>query len=95
MYIHVLYGVRVAITLLSMDFLSYNKIIVCYADDTCTTSERCSLPLSARAGSLMALCANIVCQLSILLQPYMPQTSSEIQTQLNVSVCLDMALFPG
>ena len=43
---------------------------------------------SAHAGSLMALCANIVCLLSVLLQPYMPQTSTDIQQQLNVSVCV-------
>lgn len=44
----------------------------------------------ARAGSLMALCANIISLLSILLQPYMPQTSIEIQQQLNLKEGLDV-----
>ena len=33
----------------------------------------------------MALCMNIVCLLSVMLLPYMPHASSEIQKQLNVS----------
>jgi methionyl-tRNA synthetase len=38
----------------------------------------------ARAGSVMSFCANIVCLMSVMLQPYMPQTSTNILTQLNV-----------
>lgn len=36
------------------------------------------------AGSLLGLCANVVCLLSVLLQPYMPSVSEEIQAQLKV-----------
>ncbi|KAK7482471.1 hypothetical protein BaRGS_00026288, partial [Batillaria attramentaria] len=36
-----------------------------------------------RAGSVVSLSANVSCLLSVLLQPYMPQTSATIQTQLN------------
>ncbi|XP_065883047.1 methionine--tRNA ligase, cytoplasmic-like isoform X2 [Dysidea avara] len=36
----------------------------------------------SRAGSLIGLCANITCYLSIMLQPYMPAVSDEIQRQL-------------
>ncbi|KAH9496097.1 hypothetical protein Btru_012715 [Bulinus truncatus] len=35
-----------------------------------------------RAGSVIAVCANVACLLSVLLQPYMPTTSSVIQQQL-------------
>uniref|UniRef100_A0A2C9L9S0 WHEP-TRS domain-containing protein n=1 Tax=Biomphalaria glabrata TaxID=6526 RepID=A0A2C9L9S0_BIOGL len=35
-----------------------------------------------RAGSVIALCANVACLLSVLLQPYMPTTSAVIQQQL-------------
>ncbi|XP_019851279.1 PREDICTED: methionine--tRNA ligase, cytoplasmic-like isoform X2 [Amphimedon queenslandica] len=34
------------------------------------------------AGSLLGLCANICCLISVLLQPYMPSISKEIQNQL-------------
>ncbi|KAF0303552.1 Methionine--tRNA ligase, cytoplasmic [Amphibalanus amphitrite] len=36
-----------------------------------------------RAGTVIALSANITCLLSVMLQPYMPQTSATIQSQLN------------
>eukprot|EP00731_Ephydatia_muelleri_P032811 Em0024g355a len=36
----------------------------------------------ARAGSLMGLCANVVCLLSVVVQPYMPDISAQIQDQL-------------
>ena len=42
-------------------------------------------PSSTQAGSVIGLCANIVCLLSVMLQPYMPHVSKEIQNQLNVS----------
>ena len=34
----------------------------------------------------MSFCTNIVCLLSIMLEPYMPQTSKTIKEQLNVSI---------
>jgi len=37
-----------------------------------------------RAGSLMSLCTNVVCLLSVILQPYMPSVSQQIQEQLQV-----------
>ena len=43
---------------------------------------------SARAGSLMGLHANIVCLLSVMLSPYMPQVSQQIQEQLQVRLIL-------
>lgn len=36
----------------------------------------------SRAGSLMGVCANVVCLLSVMLQPYMPAVSQQIQEQL-------------
>lgn len=36
----------------------------------------------AKAGSLIGLCANIACLLSVMMQPYMPAVSQEIQDQL-------------
>ena len=41
---------------------------------------------SSRAGSLLGLCANVVCLLSVMLQSYMPVISQQIQDQLQVSV---------
>ena len=41
-----------------------------------------------RAESLMALCANVVCLLSVMLQPYMPAVSQQIQEQLQVDKLL-------
>ena len=38
----------------------------------------------ARAGSLLGVCANIVCLLSVMLQPYMPEVSRQIQEQIQV-----------
>ena len=38
----------------------------------------------AKAGSLIGLCANIACLLSVMMQPYMPAVSQEIQDQLKV-----------
>jgi methionyl-tRNA synthetase len=37
----------------------------------------------ALAGSLMGLCANVACLLSVMIQPYMPSVSATIQSQLN------------
>ena len=55
---------------------------------TCTHTHTHTLSLSlslrARAGSTLNLCTNIVCLLSVMLQPYMPQVSREIQRQLQV-----------
>ena len=42
--------------------------------------------LSAQAGSVMGVSVNVVCLLSVLVQPYMPDTSMKIQKQLNVRV---------
>ena len=39
---------------------------------------------SARAGSLLGVCANVVCLLSVMMQPYMPDISQKIQDQLQV-----------
>ncbi|XP_064397702.1 methionine--tRNA ligase, cytoplasmic-like isoform X2 [Halichondria panicea] len=39
----------------------------------------------ARAGCVLGVCANVVCLLSVMLQPYMPQVSRRIQEQLQVS----------
>ena len=36
----------------------------------------------SRAGSVIGLAANISCLLSVMLQPYMPETSATIQAQL-------------
>lgn len=36
-----------------------------------------------RAGSVIGIAANITCLLSVMLQPYMPDTSRAIQQQLN------------
>lgn len=38
----------------------------------------------ARAGSLLGVCANIVCLLTVMLQPYMPEVSRQIQEQIQV-----------
>lgn len=38
-----------------------------------------------RAGTVIGLCANVICQLSIMLLPYMPSVSAELQQQLNVA----------
>ena len=42
-------------------------------------------PCRAKGGSLLGICANICCLISVLLQPYMPTTSEEIQKQLQVT----------
>ena len=36
-----------------------------------------------RAGTVIGLADNVSCLLSVLLEPYMPETSSIIQAQLN------------
>ena len=36
----------------------------------------------------MALCANVVCLLSVMLQPYMPAVSQQVQEQLQVDKLL-------
>ena len=36
----------------------------------------------ARAGTVVGLSVNMACLLSVLIQPYMPALSAEIQTQL-------------
>ena len=41
-------------------------------------------PCSCRAGSVLSLCANITCLLSVMMQPYMPQVSQQIQEQTQV-----------
>lgn len=38
-----------------------------------------------RAGTVIGLCANVICQLSVMLQPYMPSVSKQLQAQLNVA----------
>lgn len=43
-----------------------------------------SEPDRVRAGTVIGLCANIICQLSIMLLPYMPVSSGQLQEQLNV-----------
>lgn len=40
--------------------------------------------IRSRAGSLIGLCVNITCLLSVMLQPYMPVVSAEIQRQIQV-----------
>eukprot|EP00058_Branchiostoma_floridae_P011230 XP_002596718.1 hypothetical protein BRAFLDRAFT_78382 [Branchiostoma floridae] len=40
----------------------------------------------ARAGTVVGLCANIACVLSVLLHPYMPDISTQIQAQLAAPV---------
>merc|ERR1712071_323465 len=37
-----------------------------------------------RAGTVIGLCANVICQLSVMLQPFMPKVSKQLQEQLNV-----------
>merc|ERR1712071_426684 len=37
-----------------------------------------------RAGTVIGLCANVICQLSVMLQPLMPKVSKQLQEQLNV-----------
>lgn len=37
-----------------------------------------------RAGTVIGLCANIICQLSVMLLPYMPNMSGQLQQQLGV-----------
>lgn len=37
-----------------------------------------------RAGTVIGLCANIICQLSVMLLPYMPNLSGKLQEQLAV-----------
>ena len=36
----------------------------------------------SRAGTIVGLCTNVVCLLSVMLQPYMPDVSQQIQEQL-------------
>lgn len=38
-----------------------------------------------RAGTVIGLCANIICQLSVMLLPYMPNLSGKLQEQLGVT----------
>lgn len=38
----------------------------------------------AKAGTVIGLCANIICQLSVMLLPYMPNLSAKLQEQLGV-----------
>lgn len=38
-----------------------------------------------RAGTVIGLCANIICQLSVMLLPYMPRLSANLQDQLGVA----------
>ena len=42
-------------------------------------------PSRARAATITAVCANMCCLLSVMLQPYMPAVSRELQDQLQVS----------
>ena len=39
----------------------------------------------SRAGTIVGLCTNVVCLLSVMLQPYMPDVSQQIQEQIQVS----------
>ena len=41
---------------------------------------------SALAGSLLGVCANVVCLLSVMMQPYMPEASWQVQDQLQVGM---------
>jgi len=41
-----------------------------------------------RAGTVIGLCTNVVCLLSVMLQPYMPDVSQQIQEQLKVTMLL-------
>ena len=43
-----------------------------------------------RAGTVIALSANITCLLSVMLQPFMPQTSDAIQRQLNAPASVNV-----
>jgi methionyl-tRNA synthetase len=38
-----------------------------------------------RAGTVIGLCANIICQLSVMLLPFMPNLSGKLQEQLGVT----------
>jgi methionyl-tRNA synthetase len=38
-----------------------------------------------RAGTVIGLCANVICQLAVMLHPYMPASSAQLLGQLNVS----------
>lgn len=38
----------------------------------------------AHAGSVLGLAANVVCVLSVMVQPYMPNVSKQMQEQLQV-----------
>ena len=56
----------------------------------------------ARAGTVVGLSVNLACLLSVLIQPYMPSLSKELQSQLvapaSVNVIPDrfwVALAPG
>lgn len=40
--------------------------------------------LRARAGSVLGLAINVVCSLSVMMEPYMPKVSKELQEQLKV-----------
>ena len=55
----------------------------CYLHTILTTYTSLCI-CRARAGSLLGVCANIVCLLSVMLQPYMPEVSRQIQEQLQV-----------
>ncbi|XP_066142943.1 methionine--tRNA ligase, cytoplasmic [Euwallacea fornicatus] len=44
-----------------------------------------------RGGTVVGVCANLACLLATLLQPYMPETSAQLKSQLN---CTDFVLNP-
>lgn len=39
----------------------------------------------SEAGTVVGVSANLACLLSIMVQPYMPEVSQTIQTQINVN----------
>ena len=43
-----------------------------------------------RAGSVVSVCANVSCLLSVMLQPYMPATSATIQQQLQAPASVNV-----
>ena len=47
----------------------------------------------ARAGSVLSLAANVVCMLSVMVQPYMPNVSKQMQEQLQVREKLFVLLY--
>ena len=51
-------------------------------------------PSRARAATITAVCVNMCCLLSVMLQPYMPAVSRELQQQLKVSQSTNERMSP-